>query len=291
MAVLSPDGEPVWRRAGRSLFDRLEQVVADSRLPARLAIATAAALGAARARLSGQWPAPAEIAALFGTRRAASRRIASGIGALEARNRLTVRRLERRSLEPFEHLVRWRDPRSAAALRPPAILVSAHVGALHLLAVALDRLAGRRLVLRWSSLHEPGPTERVLSTAGGLESRANVLREALAQPRAGSFVLTLLDGEHGAGVPVRVLDRPARFGRGAFLLARQGQAPLVPVAARWIGTRVVCGSAGPSWVPTKRRSVSRHTCGEIPHRPHWGWSGSWLLGPAFEDREPGLAAR
>lgn len=290
-ALRGGDREPVWRRAGRELFDRFERAVASSSLSTPTSVAAAAALGAARARLAGRWPASAEIAALFGTPPRASRRIAVRIGALEAKNRLTVRRLAGSSLAPFASLVRWHDPRTTAALRPPVILVTAHFGALHLLAAALDQLAGSRLVLRWSPLHVPGPRERIASTSGGPESRANALREAIRELRDGNFVLTLLDGEHGAGTVVTVLDRPARFGSGAFLLARYSKVPILPVVARWVGTRVVCELGRPVSGADEAARWLEKELRQDPAQATLGLVRQLLFEPALESTEAGFSLR
>ena len=44
-----------------------------------------------------------------------------------------------------------------AELSAPLVLITAHVGALYLLAAGLDRLSTQRLALRWSALHLTAP--------------------------------------------------------------------------------------------------------------------------------------
>jgi len=233
-------GESALRGAARGLFDRLEAAVAASSLDARAAVRRAGRIGALRGALSGRWPAPREVAALFGTGPVASRRIAVSVAALEARNRLVLARNAGRTLEPFAPLVRWRDPEAVAALRPPAILLTAHVGAIYLLGAAFDRLPAGRTVLRWAPQHLPGPGERNAPTAGSVESRTNALRAAIAELGAGGYVVTTLDGSHGAATEGSVLGRRLELGRGAFALARLAGAPVVPVVALWREDRVVC---------------------------------------------------
>lgn len=235
---------PLALRLGRALFDRLETVLADSRLSSAAALGGAAALGRLRAALSGRWPSASEVAALYGTGRLESRRIALGIAANEARNRLVIRRGVGRSLAPFAPLVRWRDEGAAAALQsslgPSVVLLTAHVGALYLLAAGLDRVARRRTVLRWSPLHLPSPEEVNAPTAGGVVRRTAALRRALDALRRGGVVSTALDGAHGAAEPGELFGRSLGLGVGGFALARLSGARVVPVAALWEGNRVVC---------------------------------------------------
>lgn len=228
------------RRAARGLFDRLEAAVAASSLDARRALRRAGRIGALRGALSGRWPTPREVAALFGSGPRASRRIAVAVAALEARNRLVLARNVGRSLEPFAPLVRWRDPEAVAALRPPAILLTAHVGAIYLLGAAFDRLPAERTVLRWAPQHLPAPGERNAPTAGSVESRTNALRAAIAELGGGGYVVTTVDGGLGAATEGRVLGRRLDVGQGAFVLARLAGVPVIPVVALWEGDRVVC---------------------------------------------------
>ena len=229
--------------AGRALFDRLESALAASRLPARRALSAAAALGRLRGTLSGRWPAVSDVATLFGTGRVASRKIALRIVAHEARNRLVLRRGAGRSLAPFAPLVGWRDEGGMVALQaplgPPVVLLTAHIGALHLLAVGLDRLAVRRTVLRWSPHHLPHADEDNAPIRGGMVARTAALRQALERLREGGMVVTALEGAHGSTVPGELFGRAFDLGGGGFALARLAGARIVPVAALWEGNRVV----------------------------------------------------
>ncbi len=259
--------EPARRRRGRAFFDRLEARVANSSLGERDALRRAAVLGAARGLLSGRWPAAADVAALYGTGPLPSRRLALEIAAWEACDRLVLRRVAGEPQERFGTLVRWRDPAAAAALSPPRVLVTAHAGALHLLSAALDRLAGPRLVLRWSPYHRPAAGERNASLAGGLESRARALLEARAELAAGGFVSTTLDGGNGASTAVPLFGHPLDVGLGAFYLARSAGVPIVPVIALWEWGSVVCELGAPVADPaaavTWLEGVLRRAPGQI----------------------------
>ena len=237
--------DSAFRRLARAPFDRFEAKLAASHLPPAAALRVAAALGASRALLSGRWPAAKEVARLFGCGPADSRRIALGIAANEAKNRLVVRRVCGSALAPFAPQVCFRDAAAIARLRPPLVLVTAHVGALHLLAVALDRFAVPRVVLRWTPVHELSPEESVAPTAGGLAARTGALRRGHQALREGQFVVTALEGPHGASEPGILLGRRMDFGRGAFALARASGASVVPLAACWEGSRAVVEVGSP----------------------------------------------
>lgn len=245
------------RHLARAQFDRLENALAASRLPTAPALQLAAALGVSRATFSGRWPAAREVAALFGTGPAASRRIARGIAINEARSRLVIRRASGSSLAPFARQVSFRDAGAIGHLHPPLVLITAHVGALHLLALALDRFAVPRVVLRWSPVHDLSPEESVALTAGGLAGRTGALRRGHDALRAGGFVVTALEGPHGAAEPGSLLGRPLGVGRGGFALARVSGASVVPIAALWKGNRVVVESGPPIAPEVAPQAVAR----------------------------------
>jgi len=238
--LAATEGERVAPRLARALFDGLEASLARSPLSPRLALHGAALLGLWRARLSRRWPSAGEISALYGTEPLESRRLALAVAAAEARNRLVVRRGRGRSLAPFAPLIEWRDAAAATALRPPAILATAHLGALYLLAAGFDRLGLQRTVLRWSPIHRPAPGEEPVAAQGGLVRRTHALLRGLEALRRGEYVISALDGELGASAPVSLLGRSLQLGVGAFALARLARAPVLPVAALWRGPRVVC---------------------------------------------------
>ena len=267
-------------RRGRAGFDALEIRLAASRLDARRALAVARMLGAARGFLSGRWPAAREVAALFGTGPLASRRIALRIASREACHRLVIRRCEGRPLAPFAPVVRWRDPAAAAALAPPRILITAHIGALHLLPLAMDTLARPRTVLRWSQIHEPADGERNAHVEGGLGRRAQALLDAAAELRAGGFVSTTVDGGFGAARPVEVLGRKLDLGMGGFALAGWTGAGIVPVAALWEGTEVVCELGDPLSGPSEAARWLEDLLRRRPGQISLGLMRHLLFGPA-----------
>ena len=223
---------------GRAGFDRFELAVAASGLGVASALAAVAAAGRLRAALSGRWPSAGEIAALYGTGRLESRRIALGIAANEARNRLVLRRTSGRPLAPFAPRVRFESEAAAADLRAPLVLVTAHVGALHLLAAGLERRWTERLALRWSLLHQPAPGEASAFTSGPIVARTEALRRGLESLRQGKVVVTALEGPHGSAEPGRLFGRRLDVGRGGFALARLAGVRMAPVAALWERDRV-----------------------------------------------------
>ncbi|MEO7973216.1 MAG: hypothetical protein ABIU84_06470, partial [Thermoanaerobaculia bacterium] len=246
----------------------------------------AAALGGLRAALSGRWPAPDQVAHLYGSARLESRRIAIGIAANEARNRLVVRRTHGRSLDLFSPLVEFEDEAAVERLRAPVVLVTAHVGALYLLSAGLDRLSAGRLALRWSPLHRPSASEENAFTSGPLLSRTEVLRRALESLRSGKHVVTALEGPHGSSEPCRLLGRRLDLGRGGFALARAAGVAVTPVAALWSRSQVRI-AVGPPYESTLAApaQVARWFEEQLRRSPHnlgLGLLRRLLEGPALE---------
>ncbi|HEX5720567.1 MAG TPA: hypothetical protein VF179_30710 [Thermoanaerobaculia bacterium] len=220
--------------AGRRLFDRLE-----ARLPGlavrhpRSAFSVAGALGSIRNRLSRRWPHPEQVRTLFPSLpRSEAARVAWRIAALEARNRLLVECIRREVLPLVE------TPEAFATLRPPLLLGTFHVGAIHALGPALEKLPGPVLALRQGRLYAAEPPVEVVSTEGDEQGRAAVFLRALNHLQAGGFVVTALDVVPGVGLAVPCLGRTLELARGPFALARLAGVPLVPLTARWQKGRV-----------------------------------------------------
>ncbi len=222
---------------GRGAFDFLERgleaVAARAvRSPGPASFGAAAALGRLRNRLSRRWPSPAQVRTLFPhLDEGEAAAVAWSIGGLEARNRLLVACLCRHGLAPVRELVR--TAAGFAALRPPLILGTFHVGALHALGAALERLPGPVLALRQGPLYRPRPPLEIATTAGDEQGRAAAFQRAVAQLKSGGFVALALDLPVGPGLRVPCLGRELEMGRGPFALARMTGAPLVPLVARW----------------------------------------------------------
>lgn len=216
----------------RRVFDGLESRLTGlaARHP-RAAFSMAGALGSLRNRLSRRWPEPEQVRTLFpALSRSEAARIAWRIAALEARNRLLVRCIRRGERPPVE------VPEAFAALRPPLLLGTFHVGAVHALGPALERLPGPVLALRQGRLYKG--TLEVMSTEGDDQSRAAVFHRALGHLRAGGFVVLALDATSAPGLAVPCLGRKLALARGPFSLARLAGVPIVPLAARWHEERV-----------------------------------------------------
>jgi hypothetical protein len=228
----------------RRLFDGLEGRLIGLALRhprhRRVALSLAGALGSSRNRLSRRWPDPEQVQTLFpALSRSEAARVAWRIAALEARNRLLVGCIRRAGAGPVRPLVE--TPEAFAALRPPLLLGTFHVGAIHALEPALEKLPGPVLALRQGRLYPADLPVEVLSTEGNEQSRAAVFLRALAHLRAGGFVVTALDvvsGTGGAGLAAPCLGRTLDVARGPFTLARLAGVPIVPIAARWQQGRV-----------------------------------------------------
>jgi hypothetical protein len=232
------------KRSGRPLFDNLEQGLAVLAAGSpRAALAMAGVLGTLRNRLSRSWPSPEQIQILFPhlTSRAAAR-VAWKIGGLEARNRLLVACMLREGLEPVRPLIR---PPAFDGLRPPLILGTFHVGAVHALGAAIESLPGRVLTLRQGMMYTPRPPAELVTTEGNTQRRAAVFQKMLGCLEDGGFVLTALDVAPGANLRVPCLGRPLTLARGPFALARITGAPIVPLVARWRGGKVEVETGAP----------------------------------------------
>ncbi|HEV2844084.1 MAG TPA: hypothetical protein VG477_04490 [Thermoanaerobaculia bacterium] len=225
------------KRSGRRIFDNLELGLAT--LAAgnpRWALNVAGALGRLRNRLSRRWPSPEQIQSLFPhLERDAAARVAWSIGGLEARNRLLVSCMLREGLEPVRPLVRLP---AFGALRPPLILGTFHVGAMHALGPALEQLPGPVLALRHGPMYAPRPPVELATTEGDSQRRAAVFQKMLARLEGGGFVAAALDVAPGASLRVPCLGRTLTLARGPFALARITGTPVVPLVARWRGDEV-----------------------------------------------------
>lgn len=218
----------------RKTFDALERGLAllATRRPG-LALSGADALGRLRNRLSRRWPSPEQVHLLFPhLDRRATARVAWSLGALEARNRLLISCIGRAGLDPVRPLVRTSQD-AFAALRPPLVLGTFHVGAVQALGAVVERLPGPVLILRQGLLHTPRPPVEIVSTDGDDQSRAASFQRALAHLAGGGFVVLALDVVQGAGFQVPCLGRTLALARGPFALARLAGTPLVPLVARW----------------------------------------------------------
>ncbi|HVR95597.1 MAG TPA: hypothetical protein VMW27_03215 [Thermoanaerobaculia bacterium] len=221
------------RAAGRQAFQALESGLASlaARHPAP-ALSTAATLGWFRNLLSRRWPAPEQIRTLFPhLTHSAAARVAWSIGGLEARNRVLAACILSAGLGPVRPLVR--TPPDFAALRPPLLLGTFHVGAVHALGPALERLPGPVLALRHGLLYSPDPPVEIVTTEGDDQQRAAAFQRALTRLGSGGFVVLAVDVVPGSGLQAPCLGRTLELTRGPFALARLAKVPLVPLVARW----------------------------------------------------------
>jgi lauroyl/myristoyl acyltransferase len=160
--------------------------------------------------------------------------------------------------------------------------MTAHVGALHLLASAMDQLEVPRTVLRWSPHHAPAAHERNASLVGGLQRRSQALLDALAAIRAGGLVTTTLDGGNGAAAGVLLFGRRLDLGLGGFALARWTGAPLVPVVALWEDGGVVCELGAPVSDPAEATRWLEALLRRSPGQISLGLLRRLLFGPPVE---------
>jgi len=226
------------KRSAERSYDAPGKVLA--RLAAtrpRIAYPLASAVGAFRNRVTRRWPSTAEVHALFPLlTRAATRHVASAIGALEERNRVLVRSIRRDGIEPVRGLVS--APASLLSLRGPCILITFHVGALHALGAALEQFETPVLSFRHGALFTPTGALVVQSTEGGEQQRAMAFHRALLHLRDGGIVVIPLDVTEGPSIPMPCLGHTLRLAPGAFALAKATRAPMIPIVAQWTRTGI-----------------------------------------------------
>ena len=116
----------------------------------------------------------------------------------------------------------------------PLIAGTFHIGPVHALGAALESLPAPLLALRNAT---PVPS--------GEQERAAKFYEAATWLRNGGVVLMALDPQYATRIHVPFFGGTLGLARGAFALARLTGAPIVPVVARWRGTRVDVVSGQP----------------------------------------------
>jgi lauroyl/myristoyl acyltransferase len=155
----------------------------------------------------------------------------------ELRNQVVMNMMWTRGLDPIRKLVD-ENPR-LATLHAPVILGTFHIGAIAALGPPLERVPGRMLVLRRRL-----PGRKIESrftyetTTGNDQRRALAFHRALEWLGDGNSVFIPLDPEHAARIEAPFCGRLLQFARGPFAMSRIMQVPIVPIVARWRGTRV-----------------------------------------------------
>jgi lauroyl/myristoyl acyltransferase len=136
-----------------------------------------------------------------------------------------------------------------ARLSPPLILASFHIGPIQAVGAVLERLPGEVLVLHRGRF-APRPGLTLLRIGADEWDRARAFRRAITTLLAGGTVYLAMDGLGSDGYDAATVEAPllggtARLARGAFALSRITGAPLVPVLARWRGSRAEIVSGDP----------------------------------------------
>jgi hypothetical protein len=199
-------------------------------------------LGRTAHRLHPTRPAVSEVAALFrDASPAAAARIAHAVAGARYQDRALVELARRRGQAVLRGLV---DPASLADLRPflaqPAIFVGWHLGPPFGVAGAFEAIGLRALMMRRTLTYGMTPTLEVASVGGGRDDRSAAFRRAVRRLEQGGVVLVAADvRDVSATAPVPCFGRARTMARGPFALARLTGAPLVPLAPRLDGDRVV----------------------------------------------------
>jgi lauroyl/myristoyl acyltransferase len=170
------------------------------------------------------------------------------IVADRVRNFAFIRALHYLGIAPARRIVIPSE--TLAAIEPPVIFGSFHVGPAHALGAAVECLNGEVLVLRRRA-YEPAQAKniRVAETDGGDEQRARAFHQAAVHLRNRGYVLLPIDPMVASRVAAPFFGRSLLLARGAFALSRIEHVPIVPLLTRWRGLRVevLCGPRiGPS---------------------------------------------
>lgn len=148
----------------------------------------------------------------------------------------------------------WSYPRIAsgpetADLRGPMVLATFHVGTLVPLGALFDRLPDEVLVMLTGSMPTRAGVETI-NVGGGEWARIRATKAGVEMLRSGGFVFLAADWIGNARLRASLFGTTISLPSGAFALARLGNAPILPVTARWHGRsiRIVYGdpiSPGP----------------------------------------------
>ena len=147
-------------------------------------------------------------------------------------------------------LVRPND--AVAALRPPMIIGTFHIGATLGLGVLSEWLDGETLVLRGFV----GTTD---------QQRAATFHRAIERLRANGFIVIALDPHEAQRIAVPFLGRTLHLARGPFAMARIARVPIVPLVARWDGNAIELIVGEPLPISEDEQALAE-------------WAGRWLEG-------------
>jgi hypothetical protein len=158
------------------------------------------------------------------------------------RDRALLRRIRNPARRwPYPKLVAGPDP---SLLRPPMVLVSFQVGSIGALGGFLERLPSDVLALVGVAAPTSGRV-RTIGVFGGEWQRIAATRTAVQTLRSGGFVFLVLGEGDTARVEATLFGRRISLPRGALSLARMTNAPVLPLAACWRGTRAEVEAGAP----------------------------------------------
>lgn len=212
------------------------------------ALTAAGVMGRTAHRIHPARPATADIAALFGAAPPGeAARLARAVAGARYQNRALVEIAQRRGLSILRDLV---DAESLEGLRPylgrPVIFVAWHVGPPFGVAGAFEAIGLHVLIVRRPLAFGTTPTLDVAPVGIERDDGSAAFRRARERLRDGGAVLLAVDARDvSATVPVPCFGRARTMARGPFALARITGAPIVPLAARLDGDRVVRIAIGP----------------------------------------------
>ena len=175
--------------------------------------------------------------ALFGLSNRDARRVTAHTRNTILRTLILRQMMRTSGLDPIRRLVVPEE--RLTALRPPVILGTFHVGALVALGPALESVPGQVLVLRRTMSDAAVPSSLTIElTEGDEQHRARTFYRALDWLRRGDSVFMPLDPEEAVRIPGPFCGRSLLLARGPFAMSRIMQVPIVPIVARWRGSRI-----------------------------------------------------
>ena len=161
----------------------------------------------------------------------------SSRGLFNFRDRVVqLTQMQSQAPESFPRVASAPDP---SALRPPLVLATFHMGALWSMEDFLERLPGDVLVLSEVVRSRPGGI-----TAVGLGKdrdewrRVAAMKHAVDTLGAGGFVMLAVDGAGSSRRNVKLFGKNVWLANGGFALARLTGTPMLPITARWRGSRI-----------------------------------------------------
>lgn len=204
----------------------------------RAGFATCDSLGWLLHELFGLGPGLYELEKLLDLPRPVSQRAAWASAALTAKNHNLRRLLRHFGSAILEGCVRWHTPphelRERQHRQQATLLVGWHLGAPFALAQALSQEGLQALFCVGPPPgHRVPPGIEFVTSDGGLMQRSKALHQALHALKKGETVYVVADHPEISKQTVAMWGRPISLAPSLGMLARLGQAQVIPVISSW----------------------------------------------------------